>query len=722
MRLPIDSLPRALLRLVAIAIIATGCGDSGPPPPRPTTISLFPAQTTFDAVGHTRTFIAGVKDQNGVTMEGQAVDWSSSDPGVVSVDATGTATARSNGAATVRAASGDAVQTASVTVAQVATTLVRTAGDGQAGPAGTPLGRPLEVQVRDRLGNAVANETIAFSVIGGGGSIVPESIQTDAQGRATATWTLGPRAGEAQSARAAVQGTGIAGVAFVATGVVGPAAELRGLAGTGQAGVVGTTLPLPLQVQLLDAFDNPIPSQITFTVTAGGGSVAPAVVTTGALGVASSIWTLGATAGAQTVRATAGGLSHEFEASAVAGAGPPASIAVFSGDAQAGPAGSALPKPLTVAVRDALGIGVAGVEVGFAPSEGGVAPAASLTNASGLAATTWTLGPTVGPQQVVVSAAALAPVTFTAEGVEPPPTCILEPVDPTGFDIQVCFVLPTDASVRTAFANAAARWESLVTGDLPALAPNDGAASCVTTQTAPPIQGAILDDLVIYAVIEEIDGPLKVLGSAGPCYIRNSNLLTSIGVMRFDIADTDRLAAMGQLEEVILHEMGHVLGLGTLWPVMGLLANPATVDQTTIPDTHFTGPLAIAAFDASGGQGRTVGEKVPVENAQGGGGSLNGHWRETVMDRELMTPFLDANVVNPLSIITVQSLADLGYVVSNAAADGYTVPHVNASLRGAPGPGDGQIALFDDIERLPLRIVDERGRVMEVLPVGGSRR
>ena len=77
-----------------------------------------------------------------------------------------------------------------------------------------------------------------------------------------------------------------------------------------------------------------------------------------------------------------------------------------------------------------------------------------------------------------------------------------------------------------------------------------------------------------------------------------------------------------------------------------------------------------------------------------------------------------------MSIITVQSLADLGYVVSNAAADGYTVPHVNASLRGAPGAGagEGQIALFDDIEWLPLRIVDERGRVMQVLPVGGSRR
>jgi len=701
-----------------VAVLATGCGDEGPPPPRPTSINMFPAQASFDALGDTRSFLAAVRDQNGLALDGEPVVYSSSNPAVVSVDANGRATAESNGSAMIRATAGDAVGEAPVTVDQVTTTLVRLSGDGQDAPAGTALPVPLLVQASDRLGGPVAGRMIQFSIIGGGGSVDPASVQTNAQGQAVATWTLGPRAGEPQAARAAITGSGVPGVAFSATGFAGPPAEIQQLAGGGQSGVIGTPLPVPLSVQVIDAFGNPLPSQISFSVVSGGGSISPLSVTTGLSGLASAVWTLGSSEGEQIARATAGPLQWDFTATAAATSGPPMTLEIVSGDAQAGPVAAALRDDVAVAVRDAQGVGVSGVDVTFSPAEGSVEASVVTTNASGVAGTAWTLGSTIGAQELQASAGALGPVTFMAEGRDPGPTCIAGTPDPDAYNITLCYVARVSDAVEQAFENARTVWESLITGDQPDLPPSpDAHTSCVTSAAAPPIQGALLDDVVIFVSIEEIDGPFNVLGSAGPCFIRNSNNLTTVGAMRFDVADLDRMAMNDQLEDVIVHEMGHVLGIGTLWGTKGFLQNAAPVGQTAPgPDTHFNGPLAIAAFNTAGGLNRTAGQKVPVENV-GNGGSINGHWRESVMDRELMTPFIDAT--NALSIISVQSLADLGYEVSNDAAEAYTVPSPNA-VPGLAAPSDQKIPLIDDIIWMPLRVVAEDGRVIRILPAGGG--
>lgn len=715
--------PRVILRrfgrgpLLFGAVLFLGCGDEGPPPPRPTSINMFPAEATFDAVGDTRTFVAAVRDQNGVALDGEAVTFASSNPSIVSVDANGRATAVSNGSAVIRATAGDAVGEAPVTVDQVATTLAQVAGDGQDAPAGTALPVPLEVQVTDRLGGAVQGLTVQFSIIGGGGTLDPETVQTDAQGRAVANWTLGPRAGEPQAARAAISGSGVPGVAFSATGFAGPPAEILQLTGSGQSGLVGTVLPVPLTVQVVDAFDNPLPSTLAFSVVSGGGSISPLSVTTGLDGLATAVWTLGAAEGEQMARATSGSLEWDFIATAASTAGPPASIEVVAGDGQAGPIEAPLLDDVAVAVRDAQGVGVAGVEVTFAPTQGSVDAPLVTTDASGVATTSWTLGDVIGDQELQASAGALDPVTFMAEGRDPGPTCIAGTPDSTAFNITLCYVATVSATIEQAFENARVVWESIVVGDQSDVPPRgDEHTACVTTATAPPIQGAFIDDVVIFVTIEDIDGEFNVLGSAGPCFIRGSNGLTTAGRMRFDVADLDRLAASGQLESVIVHEMGHVLGIGTLWSTLGFLQNAATPGQTAPgPDTHFDGELAIAAFNTAGGQNRIAGQKVPVENV-GNAGSINGHWRESVMNRELMTPFLDAT--SPLSIITVQSLADLGYEVTNDAADSYTVENPNA-VAGLSDADDEKIHLVDDILWMPLRVVDDEGRVIRIIPAGG---
>ena len=61
---------------------------------------------------------------------------------------------------------------------------------------------------------------------------------------------------------------------------------------------------------------------------------------------------------------------------------------------------------------------------------------------------------------------------------------------------------------------------------------------------------------------------------------------------------------------------------------------------------------------------------MPVENT-GEAGSADSHWRESVLVDELMTPQLNSGS-NPLSAVTVQSLADLGYQVDVLGADPYS--------------------------------------------------
>src|SRR5262249_44699867 len=131
------------------------------------------------------------------------------------------------------------------------------------------------------------------------------------------------------------------------------------------------------------------------------------------------------------------------------------------------------------------------------------------------------------------------------------------------------------------------------------------------------------------------------------------------------------LLSEGTLVSTITHELGHALGFGSMWASRGLLNNPSLPNQRGA-DTHFDGANAIAAFDAIGGDDYEAGAKVPVENREGGSGSRDSHWRQSVFLSELMSPILIGNV-NPLSRVTIASLADLGYQVDEGAADAFSV-------------------------------------------------
>ena len=222
---------------------------------------------------------------------------------------------------------------------------------------------------------------------------------------------------------------------------------------------------------------------------------------------------------------------------------------------------------------------------------------------------------------VVVAAGARGVATVTVTARDPgglsASSSFEVSVSEQGFRIALVFVTSVTRAQRAAFVRAAARWMTILA---PTELPDWREPRTWTCGDDPRFDRYVetIDDVMIVAAVDEIDGPGGTLARAGACWRRAWTLMPLYGRMEFDVADLELLERRGTLEDVVLHEMGHVLGIGTIWSRLGLLRDPAS--ETEAPDTHFTGPLAIEAFDEAGGTGYG-GAKVPVENMGGPGSS-----------------------------------------------------------------------------------------------------
>ena len=176
-----------------------------------------------------------------------------------------------------------------------------------------------------------------------------------------------------------------------------------------------------------------------------------------------------------------------------------------------------------------------------------------------------------------------------------------------------------------------------------------------------------MKDLLVLVHVRQITDTVPgqaILGESGPCLIRQPGNLPILGVMSLNSGHASSLAANGMLDDVLEHEMAHLLGFGTVWDLDGLLRD------TTTSDPWFSGPDAQAAFRTAL---PSYSDKVVPVEAGGGSGTTLSHWRESVMTNELMTGFLNTGV-NPLSAVTIESMADLGYTVDVSAADPWPTP------------------------------------------------
>lgn len=256
-----------------------------------------------------------------------------------------------------------------------------------------------------------------------------------------------------------------------------------------------------------------------------------------------------------------------------------------------------------------------------------------------------------------------------------------EPGDPAGpgpapdrpFRIELVFVGPGLApELEAPFREAAARWGEIIRSDPPAYRLDKPAGACGFNE--PAYRGTV-DDLLIHVVIEPIDGRGGILGAAGPCFLRapGDGGLPVNGGMRFDSHDIEYLRSTGRLVSTILHEMGHVLGIGTLWDRRGLLDYQASGSATCLGTSSFSRPPTFTGATATGEYHRLGGLGHPPVEDRYGPGTRCGHWHQAAFGNELMTGFLGGGG-SPLSGLTVASLADLGYAVDASRADPYELP------------------------------------------------
>lgn len=248
------------------------------------------------------------------------------------------------------------------------------------------------------------------------------------------------------------------------------------------------------------------------------------------------------------------------------------------------------------------------------------------------------------------------------------------------YDIEFSFVDNNlNDSQRAVFTDAGERWEQIITKDLPPAF----------------VRGfGLVDDLVIEVRAPFIDGQGNVLGQAGPTQLRRRSFLPAAGIMEFDIADLSLLEQEGLLEDVILHEMAHVIGFGTIWPLLQV------IDTSNPGEPIFLGEGAIAEYEDL--LGTTV-VGIPLEESGGSGTALR-HWDEELFDNELMTGFINFGE-NPLSRLTAASIEDLGYQININAADEYSLPSSNSSTNASliePKEIVGKIIALD----IPLETVE----------------
>jgi len=202
--------------------------------------------------------------------------------------------------------------------------------------------------------------------------------------------------------------------------------------------------------------------------------------------------------------------------------------------------------------------------------------------------------------------------------------------DANEYNIQINFQGTWSADLRQAFISAADAISNFILGDIP----SSGA------------RRSAVDDLVITASLINIDGAGGILGQAGPDAVRAGSFLPSRGSMEFDSADAAVYQAAGLFDDIVLHEMLHTVGFGTIWSDLGLISGG-----------FFTGARANAEYTGT--------DLIPLER-DGGGGTAYSHWDEETFTNELMTGYIDGD--NTLSYMTVASLGDLGYSVVSGAS------------------------------------------------------
>jgi len=573
---------------------------------------------------------------------------------------------------------------------QVPTILAPVSAAALPGTAGAPLSTIPSVTLKDQNGKGIANVWVKWTP--SAGKVVNDSSKTDVNGSATSgTWTLGTVAGT-QTLNAAASGLPVATIS--ADAKAGPVSALD-LLTPAATGLVGTDVATPPSVRAVDQHGNPVEgASVLFAVTSGAGSITGAQQTTNASGVATvGSWKLGTLSGTQALRADVVSTGANAFMFANALAAPASEILIIDGNAQIGQANKRLCTSPVIAVRDIFGNGVGQVRVTFTPASG----SGSVTGGSVLSRTengyaalgAWNLGSSA-TQTLLVTSSAIPGKSLTITATVGPDA---------GFSICARFLGEGGTPrQRQAITTAVARWQRVIVGHVQNSPLIESANRCFPGQ---PAINEVVEDLLLFVQLAPIDGPRAIIGQAAPCAVHLPSALTLMGFLQLDVADLDLMLSEGTLDNVVTHEIGHILGVGTLWNFRRMLLSGAGT-----PDPFFLGATARDQFALL--LSSYSGTPVPVENT-GAAGTRDAHWRRTIFNTELMQGFSAQNM--PMSRVTVGSLADMGYTVDLSKADAFSFV---SAARSSLGPSGAE--LVNDVADTDIWGVETGGRRELVTP------
>ena len=181
--------------------------------------------------------------------------------------------------------------------------LVYVSGSDQTGTVGRTLYNQLAVRAEDAYGNAVANVPVSFLVVndasikGKGildGGLTNLTVLSNAQGIATAAYTLGTTAG-LNKVRASGTNLQPTFIEFQITGLADYPHCMEKVENPGLYGQVNKRMVFPIQVLVKDMYGNPARGGlVSFVVVPGSGSIdGSAIVTSDGNGYANAYWILG---------------------------------------------------------------------------------------------------------------------------------------------------------------------------------------------------------------------------------------------------------------------------------------------------------------------------------------------------------------------------------------------------------------------------------------------